>query len=52
MVGAVSDERWARFDSARRAMLDMKSRLMELELSPQGWARQGITVQFDGVGRK
>ncbi|KJA15908.1 hypothetical protein HYPSUDRAFT_47967 [Hypholoma sublateritium FD-334 SS-4] len=51
IAGAVSDERWARFDSARRAMLDMKTRLMALELSPQGWARQGITVQFDGVGR-
>ncbi|KAF8197101.1 glucose inhibited division protein A-domain-containing protein [Pholiota molesta] len=51
LAGAVSDARWAQFESARRDMLDMKKLLKSTTLSPQAWTNQGITVQFDGIGR-
>jgi tRNA uridine 5-carboxymethylaminomethyl modification enzyme len=52
LAGAVSDARWAQFESARRDMLDMKKLLKSTTLSPQAWTNRGITVQFDGIGRK
>ncbi|KAF8966124.1 glucose inhibited division protein A-domain-containing protein [Flammula alnicola] len=51
LAGAVSDDRWVKFDRSRRAMSDMKKLLKSTSLSPQAWANQGITVQYDGIAR-
>ncbi|KAF9483702.1 glucose-inhibited division protein A subfamily [Pholiota conissans] len=51
LAGAVSEARWELFDKARRDMVDMKALLKSKTLSPQAWTGQGITVQFDGIGR-
>ncbi|KAF5319318.1 hypothetical protein D9619_008689 [Psilocybe cf. subviscida] len=50
-AGAVSDDRWTKFEKARRDMNDMKAILESHSLSPQQWIKQGISVQLDGIPR-
>ncbi|KAJ2923616.1 hypothetical protein H1R20_g13477, partial [Candolleomyces eurysporus] len=50
-AGAVSDERWKTFESARSTMSTVIELLKQCNLSPQGWSARGIQVNKDGGWR-
>lgn len=51
-AGAVSDERWVQFQKMKSVLIETKNLLRSKNFSPQGWAKHGISVQFDGVYRR
>jgi len=51
LAGAISDDRWLKFDKTRSMMVETRKLLESISLTPQGWASHGIVVQNDGIRR-
>ncbi|KAF9530813.1 glucose inhibited division protein A-domain-containing protein [Crepidotus variabilis] len=50
-VGAVTADRWSHYEQLKDSLINTKNLLELKAFSPQGWAKHGIPVQFDGVVR-
>ena len=49
LADAVSDERWTQYQKTKTVLSETRNRLESTVFSPQGWAKHGISVQFDEV---
>ena len=48
----MSDVRWSQYQKTKTVLSETRNLLESIILSPQGWAKHGISVQFDGVARR
>ena len=48
----MTDERWSQYQKTKTVLSETRNLLESIILSPQGWAKHGISVQFDGVARR
>ncbi|EKM51046.1 uncharacterized protein PHACADRAFT_177738 [Phanerochaete carnosa HHB-10118-sp] len=50
-AGAVAESRWSHFVSTRNELSRVTELLQSIVHSPQGWAKHGVTMVFDGIPR-